>query len=79
MSTVAQQVSTFVKASEALHWALLEGHALTIEDRDMIQQTAIQLLMRAEGSTHTRRRPQTPSNDKGWTRWEVPLDDEAHP
>jgi hypothetical protein len=45
MSTpFAHQVSNFVKACEALHWGLIEGHVLIIEDRDMIQQTAAQLL-----------------------------------
>jgi hypothetical protein len=80
MSTpFAHQVSNFVKACEALHWGLIEGHVLTIEDRDMIQQTAAQLLMRAEVSTEAPSRPPRPSSHGVWKRWDQPLDQESHP
>lgn len=79
MTALAQQVSTFVRACEALHWALLEGHRLTMEERDMIQRTAVQLLMRAEGSTDTAASPQTSSHDKGWKRWDEQLEQDLHP
>ena len=79
MTALAKQVSTFIRACEALHWALLEGHQLTMEERDMIQQTAVQLLMRAEGSTGTAASFQTPSHDKGWTRWDEQREQDRHP
>ena len=44
MAALADQVSTFVRVSEALHWALLEGHSLTSEDQDLIAP--------AHGDTH---------------------------
>jgi hypothetical protein len=47
MSALVHQVSNFVQACEALHWGLLEGHSLSIEERDIIPQTAAELLMRA--------------------------------
>ena len=80
MSTsLAYQVSNFIKACEALHWELLEGHVLTIEDRDMIQQTAAELLMRAEGSTDAPARPHRPSSHGVWKRWDERVDQESHP
>ena len=79
MSILAPEVSTFVMACEALHWRLLEGHSLTVEEQGLIQQAAIQLMMRAEASTETPTRVQVPPSDKGWKRWDEPLDRESHP
>jgi hypothetical protein len=79
MSTpLAHQVSNFVKACEALHSGLIEGHVLTIEDRDMIQQTAAQLLIRAEASTGAPSRALRPSSHGVWKRWDQPLNQESH-
>jgi hypothetical protein len=75
-TTLASQVSNFVKACEALQWGLIEGHALTIEDRDIIQQTAAELLMRAGVSTEA---PGRPSSHKVWKRWDERVDQESHP
>jgi hypothetical protein len=80
MSTpFAHHVSNFVKACEALQWGLIEGHSLTIEDRDMIRQTTAQLLMRAEVSTEAPSRPLRPSSHGAWKRWDQSLDQESHP
>jgi hypothetical protein len=80
MSTpLAHQVSNFVKACEALHWGLIEGHVLTIDDRDMIQQTAIQLLMRTDVSTEAPSGPLRASSHGVWKRWDQTLDQESHP
>jgi hypothetical protein len=80
MSTpFAHQVSNFVKACEALQWGLIEGYVLTIEDRDMIQQTTAQLLMRAEVSTEAPSRPPRPSSHGVWKRWDQPFDQESQP
>jgi hypothetical protein len=80
MSTMlAYQVSNFVKACEALQWGLIEGHSLTIEDRDMIEQSAAELLMRAEVSTKAPSRPPRPSSHGVWKRWDQPFDQESQP
>lgn len=76
MAALADQVSTFVRASEALHWALLEGHSLTSEDRDLIQQTAVQLLMRVEGGTNAL----APAHSgKVWKRFDDQMEQDGHP
>ena len=76
MSALAQQVSKFVAASEALHWRLIEGDSLTAEDRNAIERTAVQLLMRIEASRRAPARPQKPSSNKVWKRWDEYLDEE---
>jgi hypothetical protein len=79
MSTLAPQVSAFVMACEALHWRLLEGHSLTVEEQTLIEQAAIQLMLRAEARRDAPDRDQLPSRDKGWTRWDKQVDREPHP
>jgi hypothetical protein len=65
MSAVGRQVTNFVRACEALHWRLIEGDSLTIEDRDMIEHAAIELLMRAGASTDAHPgRPRTRGSNK---------------
>jgi hypothetical protein len=51
MSALVHQVANFVHACEALHWGLLDGHSLSIEERDIIQQNVAELLMRVQGNT----------------------------
>lgn len=74
MSDLAPQVSAFVIACEALHWRLLDGHALTVEERTLIKKTAIRLMLRAEGDA-----VQSDESGKAWRRWDEPLDREPHP
>ena len=76
MAPLADHVSSFIRSCEALHWALLEGHALTSEDRDLIQQTAVQLLMRVEGSTDA---PAPQRNGKAWKRWDEQIEEDLYP
>lgn len=76
MVPLADHVSTFVRASEALHWALLEGHSLTSEDRDLIQQTAVQLLLRVEGGANGLA---LPHSGKVWKRFDDQMEWDGHP
>jgi hypothetical protein len=78
MSALVHQVSNFVQACEALHWGLLEGHSLSIEERDIIQ-TAAELLMRVEDNTDAPGWPRTRPSPKVWKRWDEQLDYERHP
>jgi hypothetical protein len=48
VSALSLKVTNFVRACEALHWWFFEGNAVTLKDRDMIHQAAIELLMRIE-------------------------------
>ena len=79
MSTLTPQVSAFVMACEALQWRLIDGHALTVEERSLIQKAAIQLMMRAECWTDAPDRVQPALSDKLWRRWDEHLDREPHP
>lgn len=79
MSALNQQVSKFVAASEALHWRLIEGDLLSADDRNTIERTAVQLLMRVEGSTRGPVWSQGPSSDKVWKRLDDNVKQEPHP
>ena len=79
MSNLAPQVSAFVMACEALHWRLLDGHALTVEERALIKKAAIQLIIQTEGGSVPHDQVQSPASDKAWRRWDEPLDREPHP
>ena len=79
MSTLNQKVSKFVAASEALHWRLIEGDVLSAEDRNTIERTAVQLLMRVEVSTRGPVWPQGSSRDKVWKRLDDHVKQEPHP
>lgn len=79
MSTLNQKVSKFVAASEALHWRLIEGDVLSAEDRNTIERTAVQLLMRVEVSTRGPVWPQGSSRDKAWKRLDDHVKQEPHP
>jgi hypothetical protein len=79
MQALTDRVSTFVRACEAIHWLLIEGHSLTIEERDIIQQTAVQLLMRVEENTYPPNQPPIPSSNMEWKKWDEQLAQEPHP
>jgi hypothetical protein len=79
MSDLAPQVSAFVIACEALHWRLLDGHALTVEERTLIKKTAIRLMLRAEGDAVQSDEVHSLVSGKAWRRWDEPLDREPHP
>lgn len=79
MSHLAAQVSAFIMACEALHWRLIEGHALTVEERTLIMKTAIQLMIGAEGGTVQPDQVHSPASGKAWRRWDEPLDRDPHP
>ena len=76
MPALTDHVSSFVRACEAIHWRLIEGHSLTLEERDILEQTAVQLLMRVAGNTDP---PDWPSSHKVWKRWDEQLAQEPHP
>lgn len=76
MPALTDHVSTFVRACEAIQWRLIEGHSLTLEERDILEQTAVQLLMRVAGHTDS---PDRPSSHKVWKRWDDELGQEPHP
>ena len=79
MPSITRHVSKFVAACEALHWQLIEGCPLTVEDRNTIEQAAIQLLMRAQASTDTPDRLHLASGNRIWKRFDEQLEQDPHP
>jgi hypothetical protein len=77
MSTLSHHVSNFVRACEALHWRLIEGDSLSIEDRDVIEQAAVELLIRMETETSTEANPCRSRQplDVTTRRWKDTLDE----
>jgi hypothetical protein len=79
MSTLTLEVSAFVRACEALHWRLNDGHSLTEEEQGLIKQAAIELMMRAEAGSGAADGVLSEPSGKVWKRWDGHLEREPHP